>query len=191
MLHPRTSIANRVGRILGTGLLCVSGLGLALAAPVGVAAATPATTASVVTPTTTTCTGHWPRSVQGRPRLHVGSRAGDYIWHDATGWHLRVTHPGSAAVVFSGTIRSDVALTVKGVRLESQDTFTVSADGKSVSYRFVNHGRIDGLDFTTACATRLSFGAHMNGHKLSIWRIWVGRLGHHPLENPFVIRRLA
>lgn len=188
MLHRQTSTANRLRRSLATGLLCLSGLGIAFVVPVGVAAAAPAT----ATTTATTCdAGHWPASVQGRPRFHVGSRAGDYIWHDATGWHLRVTHPGTRAVVFSGTIKADQALSVKGARLESQDTFTLSADHKTVTYRFVNHGRIDGLDFTTACAKQLAFGGRMNGLRLPDSRIWIGRFGHHPLENPFVVRRIS
>jgi hypothetical protein len=192
MLHRQISTATRLQRTLASGLLCLSGLGIAFAVPASAAAAAPAIAPSSSAITATTCdVGHWPGSVQGRPRLHVGSPAGDYIWHDATGWHLRVTHPGNGTVVFTGTIRSDQALTVKGVRLESQDTFTLSTDQKSVTYRFVNHGKIDGLDFTTACATRLSFGGRMNGLRLPDRRVWVGHLGRHPLENPFVIRRIG
>ena len=49
------------------------------------------------TTTTTTACGdtHWPASVQGVPtNLKSGGRAGDYIWHSSTGWHLRATHAG-------------------------------------------------------------------------------------------------
>ncbi len=195
MLHRQTSTATRLGRTLASGLFCLSGLGVALAAPMSVAAADPDPAAAAVADgaiTTTACTaGHWPASVQGRPWLHAGSRAGDYIWHDAAGWHLRVTHPGTRAVVFSGTIRSDEALTVKGVRLESQDSFTVSSDKKTVTYRFVNHGRVDGLDFRTDCAKHLSFGGRMNGHRLPVGRIWIGHRAHHPLQNPFTVRRIG
>jgi len=53
------------------------------------------------------------------------------------------------------------ALTVKGYILEAGDTFTVSADKLSVTYRFKNYGRLDGLDFTTACATRLGVSGRM------------------------------
>jgi hypothetical protein len=193
MLHRQSSRATRLSRSLASGLLCLSGLGIALAAPVSVAAAAPdvaVSTPVVVTPAATCDAGHWPASVQGRPTFHAGSRAGDRIWHDSTGWHLRVTHPGTKAVVFSGTIRSDAALTVKGARLESQDSFTLSADQKSVTYRFVNHGQIDGLDFTTDCAKHLSFAGRMNGHRLVIGRIWIGHRGHHPLQNPFAVRRI-
>jgi hypothetical protein len=137
------------------------------------------------------CTGHWPASVQGTPKTYKsGGRAGNYLWHDAKGWHLRVTKVSSAKAIFSGVIRSDKPLSVKGVRLEKGDRFTLSADKLSITYRFANYGHIDGLDFRTACAERISVRGSMNGDKLPIGRIWIGRAGHHPLQNPFVIRRV-
>ena len=40
--------------------------------------------------------GRWPAATQGVPvTWKSGGRAGEYLWHDANGWHLRVTHPGS------------------------------------------------------------------------------------------------
>ena len=162
-------------------------LAVGLVAPAGASAATTAATDGV---TVTSCAGGaWPLSVQGMPAVHAGSAAGDYIWHDATGWHLRVTHASATGFVFSGTIRANRPLHVTGYRLETGDKFTVSADHLSVTYRFVNHGRLDGLNFTTACATRLAFGGRMNGTALPVRRIWIGRAGRHPLQNPFVILR--
>ena len=186
---PPTTPHRRVRRLgLGLGL---AALLLALAAPAGASAATsPARRTDGVT--TAACTGGaWPLSVQGKPPVVAGSAAGDYLWHDATGWHLRVTHVGTGLVTFSGTIRANTPLHVKGFALETGDTFTVSADGLSVSYRFHNHGRLDGLDFTTECATRLGFGGRMNGVLLPVRRIWIGHYGRHPLQNPFVILRRA
>ena len=172
-------------------------LGFALALAIGLLA--PAATLAATAPagasdgaSTTACTGGaWPFSVQGMPPLHAGSPAGDYIWHDATGWHLRVTHVGSYGVGFSGTIRANKPLHVKGYALETGDTFTVSADRLTVTYRFRNYGHLDGLDFTTECATRLAFGGRMNGALLPVRRIWVGHAGRHPLQNPFAVLRRA
>src|ERR1044071_8341450 len=67
-------------------------LGLALAlGTLGAGLIVPATTLAATTPTTltdgtgSTCTGHWPASVQGMPTFHAGSRAGDRICDDSTG----------------------------------------------------------------------------------------------------------
>jgi len=172
---------------LGT-LLTLGTLTAALIVPT---AAFAATSVTGTTTTTGTCDeGRWPARVQGQPlTFKAGARAGDYLWHDGNGWHLRVTHPGSAKVIFSGRIVSSTPLTVTPYRLESGDVYTLSADKKTLTYRFADHGRIDGLDFRTACANRLWFRGSMAGVKLPVGRIWVGRAGHHPLHNPFVILR--
>jgi hypothetical protein len=173
---------------MGFGLIA---LGAALLTPAAAFAATPTATATDGS-TTTACTGGaWPASVQGAPVLVAGSAAGDHIWHSSTGWHLRVTHSGTYGLVFSGTIRANKPLHVTGYRLETGDTFTLSADHLSVTYRFVNHGRLDGLNFTTECATRLGFSSRMSGLLLPVRRIWVGHYGRHPLQNPFAVYRRA
>jgi hypothetical protein len=139
----------------------------------------------------TTCDeGRWPLSAQGQPvTFRAGARAGDYIWHSATGWHVRFTHPSSSRLIFTGRIVSNAPLSVTAYRLEGGDNFTLSADHKTLTYRIRNFGHIDGLDFRTACATRLTFGGSIAGVKLPTGRIWVGRAGRHPLQNPFVILR--
>jgi hypothetical protein len=181
-------LANHRRRSLAASLLVLSGLTAALVGPAATFAASPdATTA------TTACSEtHWPVSVQGKPlTLKTGARAGDYLWHDSTGWHLRVTHPGSAKVTFTGRIVSSAPMTFKPARLEKGDTITLSADKKTLTYKFYNYGKIDGVDFKTACAQRLSIAAAINGHKLAPSRIWLGRHGRHPLENRFVVVKIA
>ena len=178
-------------RLLST-LLGLSALSAALIVPTGASASTVAATTTATTTATTCDEGRWPGRVQGKPVAFTsGGRAGDYLWHDANGWHLRVTHRGSAKVVFTGKIVSDTALSVKGYHLESGDKFQLSADLKTLTYRFTNYGHTDGIDFRTACATRLWVRGSMAGVKLPVGRIWVGRAGHHPLQNPFVILRTS
>jgi hypothetical protein len=143
------------------------------------------------TTTAAECTGHWPASVQGVPKQwHAGARAGDYIWHDARGWHLRVTHVGSRLAVFTGRIVSGAPMTVGGAQLEGRDRFTLSADKKVLTYRFTNYGHIDGLNITTDCAPWIDFGGSLNWSRLPVARIWIGANGVHPLQNPFVVRRV-
>jgi hypothetical protein len=197
MIQRRTSSASTdprrpaTTRRLAGLVLGLSALVVGLVAPASAFAATP-TVAATDGSTATACTGGaWPWSVQGAPAFGAGSAAGERLWHSPTGWHLRVTHPGTYLAGFSGTIRANKPLHVTGYRLETGDAFTVSADGLSVSYRFKNYGALDGIDFTTECATRLGVSARMNGALLPARRIWVGHTGRHPLGNPFVILRRA
>ena len=176
--------------LLGS-LIGLLALTAALVAPATTFAATP--TASTTAAATAACTdGHWPASVQGVPLAwHVGAAAGDYIWHDGTGWHLRVTHRGTGKVVFSGRIVASSPITsVVAVRLEGSDSIALSADKLTLTYRFTNYGRIDGLNFRTDCARRVSFAGWMGASKLPIGRIWVGHRNHHPLQNPFAVTRV-
>ena len=180
---------HRSRHLVLSSLLTLSAMTAALFVPAATFAATPTTGAA--TATTTTCDeGRWPAAAQGQPWMFkAGASAGDYLWHNGTGWHLRITHPGSARIVFTGTIVSNTALSVTSYKFESGDSFTLSADHKTLTYRVVNHGRIDGLDFRTACATRLWIRGSMAGHRLALWRIRIGHAGRHPLQNPFVILR--
>ena len=116
---------NRTRRLGLSGLLTIGALCASLFVPAAMFAAGPATaTATTTTTTTTACSEtHWPRSVQGMPTtLKAGARAGDYIWHNSTGWHLRVTHPGTTKVIFSGRIVSTKPITFTPYRLEPGDT---------------------------------------------------------------------
>jgi hypothetical protein len=186
-------VRNRTRRLGLSGLLTIGALCASLFVPAAMFAAGPTTTASATTTTTTVCSEtHWPRSVQGTPTmLKVGGRAGDYIWHDSRGWHLRATHPGTAKVTFSGRVVSSTPMTVTPYRLESSDSLTLSADKLTLTYRFANYGHLDGFDFKTACARKLVFSGAMAGAKLPVGRIWIGYYGKHPLQNPFAVWRTS
>lgn len=190
--HAPQSSSRRAGRrrprarTLGLGLIV---LVAGLIAPAGAFAATPTVSATDGTSAVACTGGAWPWAVQGAPKFAAGSAAGVRFWHDRTGWHLRVTHPGTYPAGFSGTIRANKPLHVTGYKLETSDIFSVSADGMTVSYQFKNYGHLDGLDFTTECATRLGVISRMNGALLPARRIWVGHTGRHPLGNPFAILR--
>ncbi len=178
-------------RRLATGMLGIMTLAASLIIPASTFAAEPAATPTS-TPAPTTCELHWPAAFQGKPTtLHAGARAGDYIWHDKNGWHLRVTHKGHGKVVFTGTIVSSTPMTVTPARLEKSDSWTLSADKKTLTYKFNNYGYIDGLNFTTACANHLSIRGSVSGHKLALGRIVIGLHNRHPLSNRFVVVRVA
>jgi hypothetical protein len=182
----------RLRRSLIGGLIGLSTITAGLLAPAAAFAATSSPAAST-TSTATACTdGHWPLAVQGVPTLfHAGAAAGDYLWHDAYGWHLRVTHASTSKAVFTGRIVSSAPMTATAVRLEGGDAMALSADHLTLTYRFYNYGGVDGIDFKTACARRIVVGGSLNGTKLPISRIWVGHGNHHPLQNPFAISRVS
>jgi hypothetical protein len=133
----------------------------------------------------------WQPRVQGRPvAFDGGDRAGDYLWHGTDGFHLRVTHRGDGRDVFAGSIRSDAALAMRPVRLEGRDAVWLSADRRTLGFRFYDYGHIDGVDFVTRCATRLTgSGLTVDGAPLPAGRVYLGRYRVHPAQVPFTIQR--
>jgi hypothetical protein len=150
-------------------------------------------TGSAKTTTSSTCLpdGHddaWPTWVDGKPARSPGVT----VWHDATGWHVRVTHNTLHDRVFSGEIHTTGTLVaVHAVRLEKNDRLTVGAGSHTLAFRFNNYGGIDGFDFATHCAPSLEFGFLSDGHVVSTKHISIGAAGLQPAHDPFVIRRTA
>ncbi len=156
-------------------------------------AATAAVAAESSSSSSTTCLPDgapdtWPASAEGAP----GRSPGVTVWHDTSGWHVRVTHNSLHDRVFSGVVRTRGELTdVTAVGLERNDHVKVGAGKHTIAFRFNNYGRIDGFDFNTNCAPSLTFGFLSNGHKVPTAKISVGSAGTHPKHNPFKISRAA
>jgi hypothetical protein len=132
--------------------------------------------------------GSWPAAAEGRPARDPGVR----VWHDATGWHVRVTHNTLHDRVFSGVIRTTGEfIDVDAVRLEKNDYLVVGPDHHSLAFRFDNYGGIDGFDFYTKCAPYLGFAFASDGHVVPPLRISIGADAHHPFTDPFRIARTA
>ena len=131
-----------------------------------------------------------PAWVQGEPaHLHAGGATGDYLWHDGTGWHLRVTHPSKRQKVFTGVIKASNPITFAKVKDERRDKVTLSSDKTRLVFRFVNYGGIDGVDFTDACATKTSFAFAIAGHKATRNQVYIGGHSARPPAVPFTISR--
>jgi hypothetical protein len=111
------------------------------------------------------------------------------VWHDNTGWHVRVTHRSLHDRTFAGAVHtSGEFVDVKGVKLERNDRLKVSADGHTITFRFNNYGAIDGFDFSTTNAPALKLGFLSDGRVVPARRIGIGADGHHPSHDPFVIK---
>jgi hypothetical protein len=135
----------------------------------------------------------WGWRVQGTPpNFSGGERGGDYLWHNTTGFHLRVTHRTNERVVYSGVIHSSATMSMDPVRLETGDVAKLSADHRTLVFAFANHGHVDGVNFHTACAARLTVSRLNAGSaKLPANRVYLGALGVHPHQIPFTLHRIG
>ena len=175
-------------------------LGLSLAAAtavpiVALASTAHAGTAPTPTPPTTDCStvvdDARPAAVEGQPPTFATfAPGGVYLWHDTTGWHLRVTHETSTPRTFRGTIHVPSGqIRFDKVLDEGNDAAHLSLNGRTVIFSLKNYGKVDGIDFRTACAPQLAFAFTVNGHRLPASRIFIGSAGTHPAHDPFKIPR--
>jgi hypothetical protein len=152
------------------------------------------TTLPKATPSTaTTCElKAWADRVEGRPAgFDAHDKGGDYLWHSKDGFHLRVTHRGNDKSVFTGSITASAAIVgIHAVKLEHDDKIWTSADHKTLYFRFVNHGWLDGVDFRTACAATLTVSNLKAGKTvLPTTRVYLGVSKVHPAHVPFTVHR--
>lgn len=170
----------------GLAVAGTAALGLTLLLPVAASAAPRADDG----PGSHGCaTGTLPAEVQGSPFVKAGADRADYVWHNRSGWHLRVTKPGHERLVFSGTINASAPIHYTPRRLEKKDRVLLSSDRKTLSFRFNNYGKIDGLDFVTDCASSVTFSLQAGGGQTPVERIDLGRAKAHPTSNPFSVTR--
>ena len=135
--------------------------------------------------------GPWGQRVEGAPAdFSSGDRGGDYLWHDGSGFHLRVTHRNDNRVVYTGLISSPTPMRIDPVKLEKGDVARLSADHRSLTFAFADYGHIDGVDFHTDCAPRITVSNLNAGNdRLTADRVYLGADEVHPAQIPFVVHR--
>jgi hypothetical protein len=156
------------------------------ASPAG--AATTAAKRTAVTSGRVCDEGHWPASTQGQPlSFHPGGPAGYYVWHDASGWHLRTTTPTTEGHTFTGRITASDDIKILRV-FKNEKADNVKLAGRSITFRFDTHNHVDGIDFKVGCAETLRFALSAEGRAWPSSRIKLGATGDAP-SNPFTVTR--
>ena len=168
--------------------MSATGFGL-LAAPAGASTtASPAPSAKAAA-----CDkAPWEAKVQGEPKgFGAGSASGDYLWHGAHGFHLRVTHGRNHDQrVYSGEVHSSAKMRIDPVKLEKGDTLKLSKSRHSFVFVFANHGYVDGVNFHTDCGTSLTVSKlHVGSRDLTAKQVYLGHDRKHPSHVPFTVHR--
>lgn len=111
-------------------------------------------------------------SVEGRPTsFRRGVTKGLYVWHEKAGWRVRLTHPRTRdaagkpeLIEVRGKVRTSRPMRhIRTVRLEPRqraEFVSLKRPGRrTMAFRFVNGGLVDGVNFNAGCAGRLAFTA--------------------------------
>jgi hypothetical protein len=135
-------------------------------------------------------TGVLPNVVMGSPDVKPGQALGVYLWHGSNGYSLRATHAGTRKVVLAGRLSASNGFSnVTKVRLEKADNVTLSADHKTMTFRFTNYGYIDGINFAANCSKLMRVKIRINDAVASPRQIKLGKRRANPTSNPFTIER--
>ncbi len=145
---------------------------------------------AVAPPASAATCGTLPATVQGNPNVKAGQAGAAYLFHDAGGWKLRVTHPGSSRMLVTGTLTAtrDISHLAK-VHLEPGDAVGISRDGHTLTFRMSNVGHLDGVNFTAECSHALKVNVKVNGYGASTRQVFLGAHRVHPTSVPFTIER--
>ena len=183
-------------RTVVVGGIAAAGLTAIVLIPSAASAASNDTnTTSAPTPTAQQAAcdrGPWGLRVEGAPKdFSAGDRGGDYLWHDATGFHLRVTHKNDNRIVYTGDIVSPTPMRIDPVKLEKGDVAQLSADHRTLTFAFADYGHIDGVDFHTDCAPNITVtDLNAGNNRLPTDRVYLGRYELNPANIPFTVHRL-
>jgi hypothetical protein len=143
--------------------------------------------------------GNWPPQVSGAPLTFLLAN-GAYLWYDADGgWALRVTHWGLRdRAVFSGYLTTHsgefVDVSVMSPVAPSpgptgNDIVYETPNKRTVYFRFVGFGLLDGLNFATQCVRGFTVSIHIGLRPLPGAAVHLGSAGTSPPSNPFRLMR--
>src|SRR4051812_8735704 len=178
-----------------TALLTAAALttgAIGLAAPA--ASASAASASAAPSPTAAACDrAPWEAKVQGAPAgFGAGSPSGDYLWHDRRGFHLRVTHAAHDRRVYRGVLTSSAPMKIDRGRLERGDRVALSNNHRTLVFAFATHGYLDGVNFPTFCAARVTVShLRVGDHRLGATHVYLGATKAHPAAVPFTVHRAA
>ena len=128
------------------------------------------------------------KAYKGKTPIKPGEKFGVAVWHDAAGFHLCSTTKGKLHV-FTGKIKATKALgEFSEVKLEKGD-WVKRMGPKKIKFHFTTKGHTDCVQFRMKGDATITLMA--DGKKLPVKHIFVGEKMVHPINNPFIINRLA
>ena len=109
--------------------------------------------------------------------LHSGPRRSGTDRTPDGGFALRVTHSGKRVnAIFSGTLTTTTGKFVdaQGIGDQGNDIVAVGPSGRTILFRFVDFGQVDGLDFGTHCTVAFKVNIHISGSLAPVSALHLG-----------------
>jgi hypothetical protein len=116
----------------------------------------------------------WTNTVSGTFPVRPHAPQGVYLGEVNNDWTLYVTHRHAYPQWFTGTITTDGTFSgITGLKLEGHDHITQVAPNQ-IQFRFLNRGYLDGMNFTSSCASQATFNLSINGSPAPPSQIFLG-----------------
>ena len=117
----------------------------------------------------------WPPVVTGTFRPAAGAAEGYYVGVTGNTWQLRVTHPGTGKVAFTGRISVPAGTLGHLTLINPTAGHQVSTTGKVITFSLPNYGKVTGFSFTTtAKVTSITLTLNIGGHPATATQINLG-----------------
>lgn len=135
----------------------------------------------------------WDVEVEGAPAAFTLGANGAYLWYDADGgWALRFTHAGTQdKLIFAGSLSTTTGqfIDVTPVSARGRDIVALSANKRTIYFRFVDFGLLDGLNFATHCTRTFTVNVHAGVALMPTGEIHLGTTAANPPADPFKVGR--
>jgi hypothetical protein len=167
----------------GTGQTCtgshtITAADLAAGKVTGTATASGATTNGVPVASsaaTVTVPEGWPPVVTGTFHPAAGAAEGYYLGATTNTWQLRVTHPGTAKVTFTGQISVPAGTLGHLTLINPGSGHQVNLARRAITFSLPDSGKVTGFSFTTGTkVTSITFTLTINGQPATTSQIYLG-----------------
>ena len=135
----------------------------------------------------------WAQAVQGAPNSFAPGADAAYLWYDADGgWALRFTHATvQDKLIFAGSLQvaSGQFTDVTAMRNQGHDIVALAPNKRTIYFRFVDFGLLDGLNFATHCTKSFTVNLHASDTLVPAGKIYLGSSSANPPSDPFKVAR--
>ncbi|HBF39192.1 MAG TPA: hypothetical protein DDW50_17965, partial [Firmicutes bacterium] len=130
----------------------------------------------------------WPDNMEGEPTpLLQQYLEGYFIWNDSSGFHLKVATANGAKHIFTGVIGTDGRIENLMTQTFDPDDYSRLIDHDTLKFRLTASNQISAMNFNVWYGHSMRFELSMDGRKIDVNNIYIGRDGWHPNSAAFFL----
>ncbi|HBF39752.1 MAG TPA: hypothetical protein DDW50_20865 [Firmicutes bacterium] len=132
---------------------------------------------------------YWPTNMEGEPvGLLQQHLEGYFIWHDGSGFHLKVVAADGVQHIFTGVIDTDGRIeNIMTKSSDSSDYSRLTSDRETLKFQLSGVGQVAAIDFNVFRGRSVKFELSMDGKKIDVNKIYFGPDGWHPNNAVFSV----